>query len=342
MGKPSSPQAPDPYQSANAQYLYGTKATDYNASLNDTNTVGPTGSTSYKITGYDPSTGAPIRTQTTQLSPQEQALLSGQQGLQIGEQGTGYNLLDQFNRTASGVPKINPVQYGANGGPIQSSIDSSGVPGIVNTNDAYNYGQSTALKGEMAGLDPSLTQNREQLDASLRNSGATPGTPAYDNAMAALDANQAGARTQAAGQAISAGNTLQNTQYGESANTNEQLFEQAKARMAAGNAAEGQQFGQNVENVGLNNQGGQTALQDYATATGIPLNELNSILGGTQVTMPSALSPSSSQTSAPDIMGAFNNQYAGKLAGYNADVSSANTTESTVGSLAATAALIYF
>lgn len=338
MGKPSAPSAPDPYATAGAQYNYGIKAAGYNTALNDVNTQGPTGSTNYAVTGFDPNTGAPIRTQTTTLSPAEQAILNKSQGVQSGELGAAGNFLGQVG-TASGAgePGIPGVKYGAAGGPIQGSINTSGVPGIINSNDAYNYGQSTALKGEMAALDPSLTQDREQLDASLRNSGAVPGTPAYDNAMSRLDASQAGARAQAGSAAISAGNTLQNTQYGESANTNEQLFTQAQAEMAARNAAEGQGFGQNVENVGLNNQGGQTALADYAQKVGIPLNELTSILSNSQVNAPSPSAPASSNVGSPDIMSAFQNKYAGQLSKYNAGVASSNATTSDAASLGALA-----
>lgn len=325
MSKGSAPSAPDPYTTAAAQYQYGTEAGAYTTALNDVNTTGPTGTTSYNVTGTDPVTGAPIRTETTSLSPTEQNIFNQSQGIQTGQLGTAQNFLGQVNQASgSGEPTIQPVQYSATGGPIQSSINTSGVPGIENTQDAYTTGQSTALAGEMAALQPGLDQQREQLDSSLRNSGNLPGSPAYDNAMDALDQDQASQKTQAAGQAISAGNTLQNTQYGESANTNQQLFGQAATEQTQNNAAESQLFGQNTSNATLNNTAGSTALADYAQKVGIPLNELQAILGGSQVSAPQANAAGTANVQAPDLESAFNTQYQGALAGYNANVASSN------------------
>lgn len=338
MGKSSAPAPINPYQSAEAQYQYGTQAGNYQTALNDVNTVGPTGTTSYAVTGMDAS-GAPIRTQTTTLSPQQQALLGGQQTLQQGELGQGQTLLNQFSAlNAQGQPNIAPVQYSVGAQPVNGNIDSSGVPGIVNTQDAYTSGQSTALAGIMAGLNPSLDNQREQLDSSLRNSGAHPGDEAYDRAMSALDADQAGQRAQGAGAAVSAGNTLQNTQYGESANTNSQLFSQAAAKQQAGAGAASTNFQQALSNAGLNNSAGTTALANYANELGIPINELSAILGGTQVSTPSAISPGSASISAPNIQDAFNQSYQQGLAKSNSDTANFN---STVGDAAALSYLGY-
>lgn len=340
MSKGSAPAAPDPYTTAAAQYQYGTEAGAYTTALNDVNTVGPTGTTSYNVTGTDPTTGAPIRTETTSLTPAEQGIFNSGQTIQQGQLNTGQNFLGQVNQASStGEPSINPVQYSASGGPIQSSINTSGVPGIENTQDAYNYGQSTALAGEEAAMQPGLTQSKEQLDASLRNSGNLPGSPAYDNAMAALDADQAQQQTQAAGAAISAGNTLQNTQYGESANTNSQLFGQAATAQSQNNAAEAQLYGQNASNAQLNNTAGSTALADYAQQVGIPLNELSAILSGSQVSAPQANAAGTANVQAPDIQSAFNTQYQGALAGYNANVATGNADTSAGASLLGALAL---
>jgi hypothetical protein len=347
MGKPSAPSAPDPYQSANAQYEYGTRAAQFNQGLNDVNTVGPTGSTTYTSTPgtYNPQTGeyGPNQTtQTTNLSPAELAILQGSQGVQEGQLGVGGQLVNEAGQAVStGMPSIAPVQYSAAGGPIQSGIDTSGVPGIGPTQGYEQYGQRTALAGEMAALEPMQSQEFEQLDASLRNSGNGPGTPAYDHAMATLNSQIGGQDTQAAGAAITAGTGLQNTQYGEEANTNQQLFGEAQSEEQARNAAESQLFGQNVTNANLSNTAGGTALADWAQETGIPINELSAILGGSQVSAPSSIAPTASQVSAPDIMSAFQNQYAGQLSQYNAGVASNNSLYGDAAGLGALAYLAF-
>jgi hypothetical protein len=342
MSKGSAPAAPDPYTTAQAQYQYGTEAADYSTALNDINTVGPTGTTGYAITGVDPTTGAPIRTQTTTLTPAEQSILTGTQGIQQSQVNTAGNLLGEFNtELGTGAPSIAPINYGPTAGPVQNTISTSGVPGIESIQGLEGLeqqGQSTALAGEEAAAQPGMTQAREQLDASLRNSGAHPGDPAYDNAMAALDASQTQQQTQLAGAAINAGTGLENTVYGEEANTNSQLFSQAQQEEQAFNTAQQQQFGEGTTAAGTSNAAGTTALADWANQLGVPLNELSAILGGSQVSSPSSISPTGATVSAPDIMSAFQNQYAGELSNYNAGV---QTTNSEYGDLASLGMLAY-
>jgi hypothetical protein len=271
MGKGSAPSAPDPYASANAQYTYGTKAAEYNKALNSTNTVGPTGSTTYSVSGRNPVTGAPVYTQTNTLSAPEQALLSGQEQQGLGQQAAA--------RTALGN-----VEQGWSANPLPSE------------GDLQHFGQQAqqaAYKTATASMDPHWDQQQAQLDSSLRNSGAHPGDPAYDNAMKAFEADRSSA-------------------YGQ---------------------AENQAFGQ-----GLSSQG--QMLQQIAQERGIPLSEYQALtgggpLGGVGGGGGGASSPGAGNVNTPDIMSAFNNQYQGQLAQYNAGVASSNADVGALGTLAA-------
>jgi hypothetical protein len=328
MSKGSAPSYPDPYQTAQAQYQYGTEAGAYQAALNDVNTSGPTGSTSYAITGYDPNTGAPIRTQTTTLSPAEQNLLTGSQNVEQGQLGTANNFLNQVNSASGmGEPAIGPLTTGVNAGTAATSINTSGVPGIENIQGSEGLeqqAQNTALAGEQAAMQPQQSAQYEQLDASLRNAGALPGSPAYETAMSQLEAQQGQQDTQAAGAAITAGTGLENTVYGEEANTNSQLFSQAQAQEAAQNSGIAQNFSQGLSDAQLNNSSQAQLLADYAQQVGIPLDEMSAILGNTQVATPSAVSPGTGTVQAPNIEQDFANQYQAALAGYNSQVAQSN------------------
>lgn len=246
MGKGSAPSAPDPYASAGAQYQYGTQAAAFNAALNRVNTQGPTSSTQYSVTGNDPQTGAPIYSQSTQLSPQLQGILNTAE-------------------TQAGQAQQTPL------------------PDLGTLQDFGSQAREAAYKANTATMDPYWGQQQEQLDASLRNSGAHPGDPAYDNAMRSFETNRSSA-------------------YGQ---------------------AENQAFGQ-----GLAAQGDM--LSQLAQERSIPLNEIQALTGGTQVN-----SPAQASTSAPDIMSAFNNQYQGQLANYNANVASGNAAMGDAAMLAA-------
>jgi hypothetical protein len=184
MGKSSSPSSPDPYTSAAAQYQYGTLGAAYNAALNNVDTTTPTGSTDWNVTGYSP-TGAPEYTETSSLSAPEQSLLSGQQSLEGNAES------EEAQTQAQGLPNISQLQnFG---------------------NEAQQADYSTLTQT----LNPEFSQEGEQLDASLRNSGATPGTPAYDNAITAFNANMGSAYDTAENQAFGQGLSSQSQLLGD-------------------------------------------------------------------------------------------------------------------------------
>jgi hypothetical protein len=274
MGKSSAPSAPDPYASAQAQEQFGTQAAAYNAALNQVNQVGPTGSTTYAQTGTNQATGAPTYTSTTQLSQPEQQLLSGSQELGMQSQELAGN-------------------QGQN---VANTLGNYQLP-TQGQNQAFGQQAQQAAYGvETASMDPYWNQQQEGLDASLRNSGATPGTPAYDNAMQSFQAN----RSSAYGQA-------ENQSFGQ------------------GLSAEGQQIS-DVNQA----QGGQIA-NYLSLATGTP--------GATSATGAAGNTTTGASTSAPDIMSAFQNQYQGQLANYNAGVASSNADTGAAAGLGAAALL---
>jgi hypothetical protein len=314
MGKGSAPQAPDPYQTAAAQYQYGTKAASYQQAMNQVNTQNPYSSTSYKQTGTGVG-GAPVYTETTQLNPQAQAAYNAQLANQTGQAQAATGALGRANN-AIGQP-LNVPQ-------LQQHVDTSGVPGIVGQNDIQswaNQNQNAAYQSQMGYLQPQFQQQTEQLDAQLRNSGAHPGDPAYDNAMKLMQQGQAQQQQQAFNQSYQTGTQAGQALYGESANTNQQLYGEAAANQQAYNQAAGQQFGLQTGDINqlLSEYGALSGVQQFGT-------------GGAQ---------EGNNVQTPNIMGAFENQYQGQLAGYNAKVSSANATEGSVATIAAAAAIAY-
>lgn len=333
MGKGSAPAAPDPYQSAGAQYQYGTAAAAYNKALGAGTTITPTGQQTQVQTGTDPHTGAPIYTTTQSLTPAQQAIFNLQQGNETTSGQTAAEVAAQA-KTALGKPlPTAPVQA-----PVQMGINTSGVPAIAGAGDLAGFttqAQDAAYKQQTQYLDPQFKQQQEQLDAQLRNSGAHPGDPAYDNAMTLFNNQKQQAYTNANEQAVTQGLQEQQALYGESANTNQQTFGQASAEEQAANAAAGQKFGEDITGVNT-----ALALRDQ------PLNEYSAAEGGVSPNLPSLSmggsggGGGSGGVSAPDIMSAFNTQYQGQLAGYNANVSSSNADTGALATVAA-AAIMY-
>lgn len=318
MGGKSAPAPPNPYDEAQAQYSFGTEAAAYNKALNAPNVVGPTGSTSSKISGYDPVTGAPIYTTTNTLSAPEQQILGQGQQATISAGGAADKSIAQ------------PTPANVTAGPIQGSINASGIPGIPGASDLAGFtqqAQDASYKQQTQYLDPQFSQEQEQLDAQLKNSGAQPGSAAYDNAMTLFNNQKQQAYSNAEEQAVGQGLQEQQALYGEGANTQQQLFGEASAQQQATNAAEAQGFGQGEQSLESGLQLQELPLQEYESlVTGQPLPSFG--LGG-------AGGGATGSVSAPDIMSAFNQQYQGQLAGYNANVAQGNADVGALSTIAA-------
>lgn len=331
MGKGSAPSAPDPYQSAQAQYQFGTEAANYNKGLNAVNQVTPFGTTTWSVnpSGVPQTGGTPSATPTTTPNSTGGPQVSG---VQFGNNPTEYltpagggmmpgtgpgGLSNPYAQAEQNVPPqytetqtLSAPEQALLSGHQQLGLTSQGLAGQQGTNVGQALSEyqlptqhqnqefgSDAMKAAYgtatASMDPYWNQQQESLDASLRNSGATPGTPAYDNAMRSFQANRSSA-------------------YGQ---------------------AENQAFGQ-----GLEAQGQQ--ISDVNAAQGGQISNFLSLMGqGTPSTgTPGSAGGSgggSASVNAPDIMQAFQNQYQGQLAGYNANVASSNADMGALASLAA-------
>jgi hypothetical protein len=330
MGKSSAPSAPDPYTSAAAQYTYGTQAASYNAALNNVNTVNPMGSTSFNVTGTSP-TGAPEYTESTQLNPQQQQIYNIQQGNEQTTGQTAANLAGQVQKSLA-----QPLPSNPNAPTLQSQINTSGVPGIVGSNDLDQYTQQqqqAAYANQMQYIQPQLQQQQEQLDNQLKESGAQPGSAAYNNAMQLFQNQAQQQQTNAYNNSYQTGLQAQQALYGESANTNQQMFGEAATQQQADNQALASQYGLNTQQ-----------LQNYIALQQTPLNEYNSLMSGVSANLPSfdlAGQSSGASAAAPNIMQAMQNQYEGQLAQYNAGVSQSNSEIGDVVGLVGAAASYY-
>ncbi len=88
-----------------------------------------------------------------------------------------------------------------------------------------------------------------------------------------------------------------------------------------------------------------TAPQTYQMATSLrnqPLNELNALRTGSQVTNPQfSNAPQQGQTAGPDLLGAANSQYGQQMNGYNAGLASDSGFTSGLMGLAGSAAIAF-
>lgn len=351
----SPPQPVDPYQQAAAQYGLSTGTAEFNAGLNRTNTVNPAGSSTWQITGR---TGQPQGTtadwQSASNSPfglggapnpptSGTVAYPGGTITPGGNPQIGYNspppsarpVMSHAGTSTGNGYSPNPLSSdgltGQNGvPPSQYMQDLYGTPGGVNIGGtplgqgAPIYTQTTSLQpwandaiskpidtSGIAGMPggPSTTQDLFDTQRSLYNQQMAYIKPQEDLANEQLDA-------QLANQGITPGsaayNNAKDTQARANTFTNNQAINSA---IQGGGAEQSRLFGL-----------GSQSLQNQIAVRNAPINEFNALQGG-------AGANATAQT--PDISGAFNQAYQGRLAGYNADIASQNADTSAAGSLIA-------
>lgn len=269
-----------------------------------------------------------------------------------------------------------PLQSAAGYGKIQDDVDMSKVPGLVGGADlqkTYGDAQKAAYGMQSQYLDSSYDQRQHDLENKLVQQGVLQGSDAwnretqnlgqqrtfdYNNAFnnsfdkglsaqsqiynQGLASNQ-NAYSQATGNA-NFHNSAQQQGFGQSlanANLNNassaQTFGQNLANAGLNNSAQGQQFGQGVTNANLQNQGRGQAINETNYLRQQPLNELNALRTGSQVTAPQFGSTPQGNVQGTDIAGMYQNQYQGQLAGYNAGVAGNNALTSGLFSLGSAA-----
>jgi hypothetical protein len=210
----------------------------------------------------------------------------------------------------------------------------------------------------MQRLEPQLQRQEQQLETRLAAQGIPVGSEAYTRAKQDLAMQQNDARTQAQlqaqgiqqnlfGQELAAGQFGNQALLGQNqaqlANlgfTNQaqqqdfanrmaglgynnqqiqQMYQNQVASQQANNALAQQQFANQLTAANLANQARQQGFGELSYMRNEPLNTLNAVRSGAQVTGPSFVNtPQQAVTAGPDYLAATNAQYANQMAGYNA------------------------
>lgn len=240
---PSPPPTPDYLNLAKEQGEENIRSAIASSMLSNPNMVTPMGNR--KITyNKDPITGNLIPTITDELTPEAQKTLEAQQRVDLalsnlGEQGLG-RVKDVMGKG---------FQYG--GPDIQTSLNLGNAPQMP-----INAG-TTAQQAIMQRLQPQIEKNRAAARQNLANQGITPGSEAWNNAMAEQQQGESDLYSQAALQGINA--------------------DMAARSQAVNEAIQSGQFA---------NTAGE---QDFARQLGLynlPLNQITALMSGSQVDMP--------------------------------------------------------
>jgi len=338
----SAPAPPDYKSAAEATAASDKEALRDQTYANRPNQYTPFGSTTWEQSSVvDPTTGEPVTSweQYTNLNPESQAALDAQFDVQRrkSEQASGlYERVEEDFKDPmdySGLPDWKQGPEAGNLSPeeLQRGVDFSGAEGRTSAEDARQNAEDAIYGRATSRLDPQWEQRTSQAEARLAAQGLRPDDPAYKQAMENLGRERTDAYQQAQyGSIMGGGQEASRTIADQRAGREQDMGEMLRSGQFA-NTAAGQAFGQEATAGGQNfAQGGaeadrqnvqrQQQLTEMMQQRGFNLNEINALLSGQQVGMPSM--PQYNQAgrgAATDYTGAARDQYQGEQDQFSAD-----------------------
>lgn len=308
MCSPSPPPPPDYAGAAKAQGEADLQTTQYNAAINRPDEYDPYGSRRWTLRpGADPKNPQPgDYISTTELSPDQQRILDANERIAQAFLNTGENALSRV------------------GAKIGEPIDLSSIPQTRTVSDRLPT---------LAGA-PALPTNAEAVTASVTNA-------MMDRLRPELERRSQQTRTQL----IASGNDVGSVGYGAEMQREDKAATDAMlATIIAGREAgsrsladqlalrgqavgeQGQLAGQTLAATAQDNALRQQALQELLNLRTVPINEVNALRTGNQVTAPQfqpywtgANAQAAPVFDAMMARGAYDaNTFNQKMAGYNA------------------------
>lgn len=315
-GKAKAPPTPDYTGAAQATAAGNLEAARATAAANKVNQVTPYGNLTYSENPNKDAYGNTLYTATQTLAPEQQAILNANNQLDLGLMNTANQGLTYANQVLSkpGVDQSKLTQMQGNvGAPstaMKSSVDTAGLPSYgINPGETY----SDAI---MRRLQPAMSQASASEEARLANQGIGLGSSAYKNAKDIFNQGQNDMMTSAQIQGMNTGLQANQQQFGQNA-TQAQLANQTNQ----------QEYNQNLQNAQLANQVNQQGFQQESYNQMQPINVINALRTGSQVTNPSYASvPQQANVGGADILGATQ-------AGYNAQLGATNAQNAASGGL---------
>jgi hypothetical protein len=359
MGKKSGPKAPNYAAAAEAQGQASLALTDKQTAQNRPDVYTPWGSQTWTNEGGDKWTSR------VTLSPQEQASLDSQMAIQQGRSDAAKELLGQatdafqtpmnWNNLPSRAGNVQAGNLGPNPNLDPNSANDSFNAGRGVTG-AFMFGQGNnpnairerAQEAVWQMQKPALDQRRESTEVQLANQGLARGSEAWNREMQRLDDSEARARLSAveAGrqeadmlfgqgiQGVDQANRIAGQEYQQ--NMGQAGFENQADQMEFDNAIRAAQMGDNralqqlqmkIAAGNFANMNRQGAISEETMRRGQTLNELNALLTGQQVnmpTMPNQPNSTAGRAETPDLLGAAGMQYQSNLDRYNAQMGGLN------------------
>jgi|6_EtaG_2_1085325.scaffolds.fasta_scaffold04727_2 hypothetical protein len=305
----SPPKAPDYAGAAQAQGQASKEVTEQQSWANRPDQFTPFGSQTWANRMFwDPATKQNINrwTQTTELNPQSQAALDSQMAITQGRSDVAQRLLgrvqDDYGRIVNWnnfAPKgqgLTLNQYTPE--QIQRSVDFSGASAMPEVGEVRDRAEQAMYERGAARLDPQYAEQEDAMRTRLLNQGFQAGDAGFEREMRKFNERKSDDYANLRRDAIAMGGDEAARQFGMGLQGRQQgiqeLMNQAQFGNTAAQQALAQQMGLGSARFGEQQQASayqnQLRQQDWAETLqqrGWTINEINAILSGQQIGMPS-------------------------------------------------------
>jgi hypothetical protein len=302
-----APDPPDYTAAAQQQAESSREVTEQQTWANRPTINTPFGQQTWEVTPqWDPATGQYLNTWTmnTNLTPESQAALDSQMRIQQGKSQLAESMLgrsqDEFGEEMD-WSKFQQLAQTPNASEFapQRGISTDGLTDIDPSQRYYDQAEDAIFNKWASRQEPRMQQDSESLRTQLYNQGLREGDEAYDREMQRLRESQNDAREQAQYQAtIGAGQEAQRM-FGMDSSARGQMFNERQTQGGFANQAAQQALNQQLQTSNYQNTLRQQQISEEMQRRGFSLNEINAILNGQQVGMPSMPGFNSAQRSEP-------------------------------------------
>ncbi len=328
---PAAPAAPDPWDTAEAQYTFNRNAAQDSAYLNSIDQYGPYGST---VFARRPD-GTPYA-QAVTLAPEVQAMLDSQFGAgtalnQAAARQLSFLPQDRFQlpqspdareraTAAFGAKTLDSSRFAdpLAGDMVQATgVDLAATPSTQDIASTF-YDQAKSR------FQPDLDARRKAKDIELARRGIPIGSEIYRDEMARLDQGENNLYSDAARQAELAAGEEQSRQFGQNLSTAQyggseqgRLQSADLANRGFKGQAQNQQFNQLMSALGYGSGEYQQNLSNVLLERQQPLAEYGALTGASpQFQSPAFMNTAALNVQAPDYTGVVNNNFAQQSANY--------------------------
>lgn len=311
---PATPATPDYRGAAQETAASNKEAATANTWANRPTRNTPWGTETWNASeSIDPSTGKPVTswTQNTNLTPAAQRALDSQMSMQQGRSDIANSMMGTAGKAITTPINYNSVQgwgQGYQGAGVNTRYQTNAINNSadmqtrgIGGSGMYQPVANSMYQQATSRLDPRFSQAQGDLDARLAAQGISRNSKAYNRSQNNLSMQRNDAYNQAMNSAtqggIAAASAMQGMDINQMNTQNNALMNQQGLSQQAGNfynqavnygnQAQNQAYSQAMGQSAYANQLRQAQVAEQIQAQNNALNNMNALMNGQQVSMPS-------------------------------------------------------